>query len=119
VRGLCAQFPDEYFRKIDEQRGYPAEFVEALTKAGWLAGLEPARLAVSGRQLVLEAGLEDRWLLSDLPPQEAAAAAEALAAARQQAGPSRARQGEPAFAHPSGRAEPEARSRRRATPPLH
>jgi hypothetical protein len=58
----------------------------ALAMAGWLAGLEPARLAVSGRQLVLEAGLEDRWLLSDLPPQEAAAAAEALAAARQQAG---------------------------------
>ncbi len=58
----------------------------ALAMAGWLAGLEPARLAVSGRQLVLEAGLEDRWLLSDLPPQEASAAAEALAVARRQAG---------------------------------
>jgi len=58
----------------------------ALAMAGWLAGLEPARLAVNGRQLVLEAGLEDRWLLSDLPPQEAAAAAEALATARRQAG---------------------------------
>jgi len=58
----------------------------ALAIAGWLAGLEPARLGVSGRQLVLEAGLEDRWLLSDLPVEEAAAAGEALAAARQQAG---------------------------------
>jgi hypothetical protein len=58
----------------------------ALAIAGWLAGLEPARLGVSGRQLVLEAGLEDRWLLSDLPAEEAAAAAEALAAARRQAG---------------------------------
>ena len=58
----------------------------ALAMAGWLAGLEPARLAVNGRQLVREAGLEDRWLLSDLPPQEAAAAAEALATARRQAG---------------------------------
>jgi hypothetical protein len=57
----------------------------ALAMAGWLAGLEPARLAVSGRQLVLEAGLEDRWLLSDLPAEEAGAAAEALAAARRQA----------------------------------
>ena len=57
-----------------------------LAIAGWLAGLEPVRLEVSGRQLVLEAGLEDRWLLSDLPVEEAAAAAEALATARRQAG---------------------------------
>lgn len=41
VRALCAQFPDEYHRKIDEQRGYPEEFVNALTKAGWLAALIP------------------------------------------------------------------------------
>jgi hypothetical protein len=58
----------------------------ALAIAGWLAGLEPVRLEVCGRQLVLEAGLEDRWLLSDLPAEEAAAAADALAAARRQAG---------------------------------
>jgi hypothetical protein len=58
----------------------------ALAIAGWLAGLEPVRLEVSGRQLVLEAGLEDRWLLSDLPDDEAAAASEALAASRLQAG---------------------------------
>ena len=41
VRDLCAQFPDEYFRKIDEARGYPAEFVDALTQAGWMAALIP------------------------------------------------------------------------------
>jgi acyl-CoA dehydrogenase len=41
VRALCAQYPDEYFRKIDEQRGYPEAFVDALTKAGWLAALIP------------------------------------------------------------------------------
>jgi acyl-CoA dehydrogenase len=41
VRQLCRQFPDEYFRRIDEQRGYPAEFVDALTQAGWLAALIP------------------------------------------------------------------------------
>ncbi len=41
VRALCAQYPDEYFRKIDEKRGYPEEFVNALTKAGWLAALIP------------------------------------------------------------------------------
>jgi acyl-CoA dehydrogenase len=35
VRSLCAEFPGEYFRKIDEQRAYPEQFVDALTKAGW------------------------------------------------------------------------------------
>jgi hypothetical protein len=58
----------------------------ALAIAGWLAGLEPVRLELDGRQLVLEAGLEDRWLLSTLPADEAAAAAKAFAEARAGAG---------------------------------
>jgi acyl-CoA dehydrogenase len=48
VRALCAEFPGEYFRKIDEQRGYPAEFVDALTQAGWLAALIPQEYGGSG-----------------------------------------------------------------------
>jgi acyl-CoA dehydrogenase len=48
VRALCAQFPDEYHRRIDEERGYPEEFVAALTKAGWLAALIPAEYGGSG-----------------------------------------------------------------------
>ncbi len=48
VRQICAQFPDEYFRKIDEQRGYPEAFVDALTKAGWLAALIPQEYGGSG-----------------------------------------------------------------------
>ena len=48
VRALCAQFPDEYHRKIDEQRGYPEEFVDALTKAGWMAALIPQEYGGSG-----------------------------------------------------------------------
>jgi acyl-CoA dehydrogenase len=48
VRDLCAQFPPEYFRRIDEQRGYPEEFVDALTKAGWLAALIPQEYGGSG-----------------------------------------------------------------------
>jgi len=48
VRALCAGFPDEYHRKIDEQRGYPEEFVEALTKAGWLAAMIPQEYDGSG-----------------------------------------------------------------------
>lgn len=58
----------------------------ALAIAGWLAGLEPVRLDVRDRQLVLEAGLDDRWLLASLPADEAEAAASALAEARHQAG---------------------------------
>jgi acyl-CoA dehydrogenase len=48
VRALCAEFPDEYFRQVDEKRGYPAEFVDALTKAGWLAALIPQEYGGSG-----------------------------------------------------------------------
>lgn len=48
VRALCAEFPDEYHRKIDETRGYPAEFVEALTKAGWMGALIPEEYGGSG-----------------------------------------------------------------------
>ncbi|ARP79370.1 acyl-CoA dehydrogenase [Bordetella genomosp. 8] len=48
VRDLCAQFPPEYFREIDEARGYPEAFVDALTKAGWLAALIPQAYGGSG-----------------------------------------------------------------------
>ena len=58
----------------------------ALALAGWLSGLEPVRLEVCGQQLVLEAGLEDRWLVSDLQNGEAESAKQALSAARQEAG---------------------------------
>jgi acyl-CoA dehydrogenase len=48
VRALCAAFPDEYHRKVDEARGYPEEFVDALTKAGWMAALIPEEFGGSG-----------------------------------------------------------------------
>jgi len=48
VRELCAQFPGEYFRKIDEARGYPEAFVNELTRAGWLAALIPQEYGGSG-----------------------------------------------------------------------
>ena len=59
VRGLCAAFPAEYWRKLDEQRAYPEEFVQALTKAGWLAALIPeefggAGLGVTEASVILE-----------------------------------------------------------------
>ena len=48
IRSLCVEFPDEYHRKIDEQRGYPEAFVDALTKAGWMAALIPEQYGGSG-----------------------------------------------------------------------
>ncbi|MBQ1765784.1 MAG: acyl-CoA dehydrogenase family protein, partial [Aquincola sp.] len=48
VRALCAQFPDEYHRQVDAQRGYPEAFVNALTEAGWLAALIPQDYGGSG-----------------------------------------------------------------------
>ena len=39
VRALCADFPGEYWRRLDRERAYPEEFVTALTKAGFLAAL--------------------------------------------------------------------------------
>jgi acyl-CoA dehydrogenase len=48
VRQLCKDFPAEYFRRMDERRSYPQEFVEALTKAGWLAALIPEEYGGSG-----------------------------------------------------------------------
>ncbi len=41
IRQLCARYPDEYWRELDKQEGYPEEFVQAMTKAGYLAALIP------------------------------------------------------------------------------
>jgi len=48
VRALCAGFPASYFRELDERRAYPEAFVDALTKAGWLAALIPQEYGGSG-----------------------------------------------------------------------
>ncbi|MBB4612147.1 acyl-CoA dehydrogenase family protein [Novosphingobium taihuense] len=48
VRKLCAQFPGEYWRKLDEKREYPTDFVNALTEAGWLSVLIPEEYGGSG-----------------------------------------------------------------------
>ena len=48
VRALCAEFPAEYHRKVDAERGYPEAFVNALTQAGWMAALIPQEYGGSG-----------------------------------------------------------------------
>ncbi|WP_408609025.1 acyl-CoA dehydrogenase family protein [Allopontixanthobacter sediminis] len=51
VRALCEEFPGEYWRAKDRARDYPAEFVDALTKAGFLAALIPEEFGGSGLKL--------------------------------------------------------------------
>ena len=51
VRSLCDGFPGEYWRAKDAVREYPAEFVDALTEAGFLAALIPVEHGGSGLSL--------------------------------------------------------------------
>ncbi len=57
VRALCARFPGEYWREKDRERAYPAEFVAALTEAGFLAVLIPERYGGSGLGLQAAAAI--------------------------------------------------------------
>jgi alkylation response protein AidB-like acyl-CoA dehydrogenase len=59
VRALCARYPDEYWRALDRERGYPTDFVAELTRAGFLAALIPedyggAGLPLSAAAAILE-----------------------------------------------------------------
>jgi len=59
VKKLCARFPGEYWRHLDAARGYPSEFVHALTEAGYLSALVPeayggAGLGLSAAAAILE-----------------------------------------------------------------
>lgn len=51
VAALCADFPAEYWQKLEDQppdSSYPTEFIEALTAAGYLAALIPEEYGGSG-----------------------------------------------------------------------
>ena len=48
VRRLCADFPGKYWQEKDRARAYPTEFVETLTKAGFLSVLIPEEYGGSG-----------------------------------------------------------------------
>jgi acyl-CoA dehydrogenase len=52
VRELCAKYPDEYWRKIDSQKGYPVDFVNALTESGYLAAMIPEKYDGAGLGLL-------------------------------------------------------------------
>ena len=57
VRALCAGFPGDYWRRLDEQRSYPGAFVAALTEAGYLAALIPEAYGGSGLPLAAAAAI--------------------------------------------------------------
>ncbi len=51
VRRICADFPGSYWRDLDRREAYPAEFVKALTDAGYLAALIPEEYGGAGLPL--------------------------------------------------------------------
>jgi acyl-CoA dehydrogenase len=59
VRRVCARFPGEYWRALEEKSGYPTEFIAELTKGGFLASLIPeayggAGLPIRAAAVILE-----------------------------------------------------------------
>jgi len=54
VARLCTDFPGDYWRKCDRDQAYPADFVKALTEAGYLGALIPEQFG--GLSLPLSAG---------------------------------------------------------------
>jgi acyl-CoA dehydrogenase len=57
VAKLCAQFPGEYWRKLDREMAYPKAFVDALTEAGYLSVLIPEEYGGSGLKLSAAAAI--------------------------------------------------------------
>ena len=57
VQKLCAQYPGEYWRKLDAERAYPTEFVQALTEAGYLSVLIPEEFGGSGLGITAAAAI--------------------------------------------------------------
>src|SRR5205809_523984 len=57
VAKLCAQFPGEYWRKLDREMAYPSAFVGALTQAGYLSVLIPEEYGGAGLKLSAAAAI--------------------------------------------------------------
>ncbi len=53
VARLCGRFPGEYWRALDRERAYPAEFVAAMTEAGFLSVLIPEEYGGGGGNIAL------------------------------------------------------------------
>src|SRR5881394_2088740 len=57
VAKLCAQYPGEYWRKLDREMKYPSEFVDALTQGGYLSVLIPEEYDGAGLKLSAAAAI--------------------------------------------------------------
>ena len=57
VAKLCARFPGDYWRRLDRGMEYPAEFVQALTEAGYLSVLIPEEYGGPGLPLSAAAAI--------------------------------------------------------------
>ena len=57
VRKLCAQFPGEYWRRLDRETAYPSEFVKAVTAAGYMSALIPEEYGGAGLPLSAAAAI--------------------------------------------------------------
>ena len=55
VAQLCRQFPGAYWQRCDRLREYPAEFVDALMREGYLAAMIPEEFGGSGLDLATAA----------------------------------------------------------------
>jgi acyl-CoA dehydrogenase len=56
VRKLCSRFPEQYWNDLEEGSRYPEEFVEALSRDGWLGVLIPSEYG-GGALGVLDASI--------------------------------------------------------------
>src|SRR5258705_3073885 len=59
VRKLCQAYPDAYWQEVDKKELYPQEFVDALTRSGYLAALIPeeyggAGMGITEASIILE-----------------------------------------------------------------
>lgn len=51
VQAVCSDYPGQYWRDKDRDRAYPAEFVDAITRAGFLGALIPESYGGSGLKM--------------------------------------------------------------------
>lgn len=51
IRRICEKYPLTYWEKLDENAGYPTEFVKELTEGGFLAALIPEEYGGAGLPL--------------------------------------------------------------------
>src|ERR1700733_1367820 len=51
IRKICEGYPGAYWRKLEDEQAYPTEFIEELTRGGFLASLIPEEYGGSGLPL--------------------------------------------------------------------